>query len=165
MFIFRSYFPANHEIYKMNNMQTNTTIELDDHGKLQMATQGNGTINLQKTSKKTQRNSKVCNSKINGIDEKNKTDGKSQTQGRRWGIKENHPTNRRKERPGSSKEEQIYSNTNFTDVEEDNYWCLETPYVNHLQKEVFSDINEKNNQDACHSSTSSLDSEDYVNMN
>lgn len=56
---------------------------------------------------------------------------------------ENHPTNRRKERPGSSKEEQIYSNTNFTDVEEDNYWCLETPYVNHLQKEVFSDINEK----------------------
>lgn len=146
-------------------MQTNTTIELDDHGKLQMATQGNGTINLQKTSKKTQRNSEVCNSKINGIDKKNKTDGKSQTQGRSWGKKENHPTNRRRERPGSSKEEHIYSNTNFTDVEKDNYWCLETPYVNHLQKEVFSDVNEKTNQDACHSSTSSLDSEDYVNMN
>lgn len=72
-------------------MQTNTTIELDDHGKLKMATQGNGTINLQKSSKKTERISKVCNSKINGIDEKNKTDGKSQTQGRRWGKKEITP--------------------------------------------------------------------------
>lgn len=146
-------------------MQTNTTIELDDHGKLQMATQGNGTINLQKTSKTTQRNSKVCNSKINGIDEKNKTDGKSQTQGRRWGKRKITPPIDARRDQASSKEEQIYSNTNFTDVEEDNYWCLETPYVNHLQKEVFSDINEKNNQDACHSSTSSLDSEDYVNMN
>lgn len=111
---------------------------------------------------------RCCDSGISGKVKNNETEGKIDTQGSsRMKEEKKHSVNRRRERPGTSKEEHIYSNVdaNFTDVGKDNYWCLETPYVNYMQKEVFIDTNEKSNLDTRHSLTSSSDSAEYMNLN
>lgn len=153
----------------MDNLHTNITDDLDDHGILQMTSktsQGDTNIGLQETSKKTTRKSQVCDYGISGQVQNNESEGKIDTQGSScMKEKQKHSVNLRRERPCSSKEEQIYGNANFTDVKEDNYWCLETPYENHLQRDVISDINVKTNLDARHSSSASSDSADYVNLN
>lgn len=153
----------------MDNLHTNITDDLDDHGILQMTsktTQGDTNIGLQETSKKTTRKSQVCDYGISGQVQNNESEGKIDTQGSScMKEKQKYSVNRRRERPCSSKEEQIYGNANFTDVKEDNYWWLETPYENHLQRDVISDTNVKTNLDARHSSSASSDSADYVNLN
>lgn len=68
----------------MDNLHTDITDDLDDHGNLQMTsktTQGDTNIGLQETSKKTTRNSQVCNYGISGQVQNNESEGKIDTQG------------------------------------------------------------------------------------